>query len=312
MPTFEETGERELVRTIRRILSRPGCPDGLDDDAAVIEQDGKLVACTDSLTFERHMPKGMTYEQFGWMCAAANVSDLASMGARPTGLLMSLNVPKDMDVKDVCDIVSGIDQCAEFAETYVIGGDTKPGNGTVSVTALGSMEGRQPMRRSGARPGDLIAVTGPLGGPVAGFHALENGIDLPDSIASLMVPIPRVEEGIALSASGCVTSCMDLSDGLGTCINTLCSASNAGAVIEWDLLPADGGVKVINERLGIPERDMLLGWGGEYELLFTFDRNDSERLARTGVDYHIIGVMTEEGCLLRRDGKYEGIEDGCY
>ncbi len=313
MPTFREVGERSLIDTIRNIVAREGRPDDLDDDAAIIHMPkGDLVACTDALTFERHMPEGMTYEQFGWMCAAANVSDLASMGARPTGLLMSLNVPLDMDIRDICDIVSGIDQCAEFAETYVIGGDTKPGNGTVAVTALGTMDDRLPMTRRGARVGDLIAVTGPLGGPAAGFHALKNGIDLPDSVASLVTPIPRVEEGILLSETGLVSSCIDLSDGLSTCVNTLCSTSKVGAVLEWDLLPKDPGVEVINRELGIPEQDMVMGWGGEYELVFTFDRKDTDRLRETGVEFHIIGVITEKGCLLRRDERYEEIENGCY
>jgi thiamine-monophosphate kinase len=313
MPTFEEVGERALVGMIRGIVAREGCPDGLDDDAAVLPMpSGDVVVCTDSLTFDRHMPEGMTYEQFGWMCGAANVSDLASMGARPTGLLASMNVPVSMDVADICDIMSGIDQCAEFAGTYVVGGDTKPGNGTVAVTAIGSMEGRRPMTRSGARTGDVIAVTGPLGGPAAGFHAVANGIELKESVDCLMEPIPRVEEGIALAESGLVTSCMDLSDGLSTCVNTLCRASRVGAIIEWDLLPMEEGVRVINKTLGISEKDMVMDWGGEYELLFTFDRRDIDAMTDTGVDFHIIGLVTDNDCLLHRDEKYEVIGDGRY
>jgi thiamine-monophosphate kinase len=313
MATFREIGERGLVDMIRRTVLRDGSPDALTDDASVLPRgSGDLVVCMDALTFERHMPKGMTYEQFGWMAAAANVSDLASMGARPTGLLASMNVPVSMDVADICDIMSGIDQCAEFAGTYVVGGDTKPGNGTVAVTAIGSMEGRRPMTRSGARTGDVIAVTGPLGGPAAGFHAVANGIELKESVDCLMEPIPRVEEGIALAESGLVTSCMDLSDGLSTCVNTLCRASRVGAIIEWDLLPMEEGVRVINKALGIPEKDMVMDWGGEYELLFTFDRKDLDAIADTDVQFHIIGLVTEDECMLHRDERYEVIGDGRY
>ena len=162
MATFREVGERGLVEMIRRTVLRDGCPDALTDDASVIRPtSGDLVVCMDALTFERHRPKGMTYEQFGWMAAAANVSDLASMGARPKGLLASLNVPEDMDVQDICDIMSGIDQCAEFGGTYVVGGDTKPGTGTVAVTAIGDMEGRKPMTRACARPGDVLSIFHP-------------------------------------------------------------------------------------------------------------------------------------------------------
>ena len=312
MTTFGEVGERKLVDMIRRTVLREGSPDSLSDDACVLSTGDRTVVCMDALTFERHMPKGMTYEQFGWMAAAANVSDLASMGARPTGLLASLNVPLDMDVQDICDIMSGIDQCAEFGGTYVVGGDTKPGTGTVAVTAIGDMEGRKPMTRACARPGDVIALTGPVGGPAAGFHAIENGIDLPDSVASLVTPIPRVEEGIALSATGKVTSCIDLSDGLSTCINTICKESGVGAVIEWELIPADEGVSVIHEKLDIPEKDMLMDWGGEYELLLTFDRKDLDELTAAGVDFHMIGIITEDEALLHRDEKYEVIGDGRY
>lgn len=313
MPTFGDIGEKAMVDMIRDTVTREGSPDGLGDDAAVIRvPSGDLVACTDALTFERHMPKGMTYEQFGWMCAAANVSDLASMGARPVGLLASMNVPVSMDVNDICDMASGIDQCAEFAETFVIGGDTKPGNGTVAVTALGVMDGRRPMTRDGARVGDMVAVTGPLGGPAAGYYAIENGIDLPDSVEKLMVPIPRVEEGIRLAESGLVTSCMDLSDGLATCLNTLCRASGVGVTVEWGFIPADEGVKKVSEATGIPEEKMLIGWGGEYELVFTFNGSDLNALTDLGIEFHIIGVVTEKGCLLHRDEKYEAMEDGCY
>lgn len=312
MTTFREVGERGLVDMIRRTVLREGSPDSLTDDACVLSTGDRSAVCMDALTFERHMPKGMTYEQFGWMAAAANVSDLASMGARPTGLLASLNVPLDMDVQDICDIMSGIDQCAEFGGTYVVGGDTKPGTGTVAVTAIGDMEGRKPMTRSCARPGDVVALTGPVGGPAAGFHALEGGIDLPDSVASLYTPIPRVEEGIALSATGKVTSCIDLSDGLSTCINTLCRESGVGVVIEWELIPADEGVAIVSERMGIPEQDMLMGWGGEYELLFTFAREDLDAIMDSGVDFHMIGIITEDEVLLHRNEKYEVIEDGRY
>lgn len=313
MSTFGESGEREVIDRIRSVFRRPECPDELIDDAAIITHPTRdVVACMDSLSFDRHMPKGTRFDEFGWMCASANLSDLASMGARPSGLLVSFNMPLGMDVGDIVSIANGIDQCAEFAETYVIGGDTKPGDGTVCITALGCMEGRKPMTRKGAREGDVIAVTGSLGGPAAGFHALEKGIPLKDAIDSLRVPIPRVEEGLALSETGLISSCMDLSDGLSTCINTLCRESNVGAIVDWDLIPKHEGVSEIHDRFGIPEKDMVMDWGGEYELLFTFDRNDIDELTETGVEFHMIGLITDDGCLLHRDEKYEEIGYGGY
>ena len=311
MTSFGDTGERPAIQAIRGVIRGNGGP---DDDASLLGvPGGELAVCTDSVSFERHKPRGMTFEQFGWTAAAVNLSDLAAMGARPVGVMASLMLPEDTEMSDVEAVMSGFDQCAEFAGTEVIGGDTKPGPGVVSGTALGLMEGRRPMTRKGASAGDLIAVTGPLGGPAAGFDALRRGYDSPDCVFSLYVPIPRVEEGIALSGTGKVTSCMDLSDGLSTALNTLCRINGLGAAVEWDLIPRADGVDETVEALGLSDEETVMDWGGEYELLFTFNREDLEAIRATDVDFCIIGVMTDDGgVMLRRDGEYRVVGDGTY
>lgn len=310
MSSLKEVGERQLIRNIRSFI-RKDDTEGTEDDAAVMK-DGTVV-CSDIVTFERHMPKGMTYEQFGWTAAAVNFSDLAAMGARPTGLITSLALPSDMDEKDLYDIVSGLDQCAEFCDTYIIGGDTKPGPGVISCTALGTMDDRTPMLRSGANVGDIIAVTGSLGGPAAGFHAVENDIDAKEAIFSLMVPAPLVEEGIALSSTGKVTSCMDLSDGLATALNTICSQSGCGANIIWQFLPEGPCVNEMCEALALSKEDMMLSWGGEYELVFTFAKDDLQAIQGSGVEFSMIGQITdEEGVYLINDDERRKIENGLY
>lgn len=314
MTSFGDLGERQTVEMIRNLLNREGSPDGRKDDAALIEIGSEtLVVSTDCITFDRHRPKGMSFEKFGWMAAAVNFSDIASMGATPVGFLSAMTVPEDFDVDSIAEIVSGIDQCAEFSNTHVIGGDTKPGHGSVCGTALGIMEGRTPMKRDGARLGDVIAVTGLLGGPAAGFHSVENSLGLEDAEFSLMTPIPRVEEGIALSDSGVISSCIDLSDGLSTALNTLCEASGKGCIVEWDLLPVHDDVYKVNEKLDIPLKSMVMDFGGEYELLFTFDRKDTELLNEMGIQFHIIGIITDgKDVVLRRDEKYQKVENGIY
>ena len=311
MAKFGETDEREMISMIRGCIRAAPC--ATDDDAAVmpIGRDD-LVVCTDSVTFERHMPEGMTYEQFGWMAAAVNMSDLAAMGATPIGVVSALLLPKDMETSQVCEIMTGVDECAEFCNCHIVGGDTKPGNGVASVTAFGVMEGRKPMTRKGARVGDVIAVTGDLGTAAAGFLALANKFDMPDAVSALCAPIPRVEEGIALSSSGLVSSCIDLSDGLATALNTICSMNGCGAIVEWDLLPKSQYVDEVCSRLGVPDRELTIGWGGEYELLFTFDRNDAESLYELGVEFSMIGLITENDVVLHRDEKYEALGYGCY
>ncbi|MDR1955091.1 MAG: thiamine-phosphate kinase [Candidatus Methanoplasma sp.] len=294
MVSLGELGERELVEGIRNIIRLPpGLGPG--DDSAVIPNIGRdIVACVDGITFERHFPKGMTYEEFGWMAAAVNISDLASMGAVPIGLLAGLTMPADLDVRSLYDIMLGMDICAESYGAYIYGGDTKFGSGGVSCTAIGTLEGRSPMLRSGARPGDIIAVTGSLGSAAAGFYAAENGLEGLVSSSPLMTPVPRVDEGVALAASGAVTSCIDLSDGLAEGARSICNASKVGMNIHMTFLPEGEGVETVFSELGIPKKEMMLYWGGDYELLFTFDKSKMETLYSYDVDFSVIGIVTND------------------
>lgn len=310
MARIGDIGERQLIEDFRSFI-RPEGMIGPGDDAAVIENG--TVVTTDVVTFDRHFPAGMSYEQFGWYAAAVNFSDLAAMGARPIGFLAALALPLDLEAQAAYDIMSGIDQCCEFCSTGIVGGDTKTGPGIVAGTALGTMDGRPPMRRSGARPGDIVAVTGPVGGPAAAFIALEKGLEAPEAKEALYVPIPRVEEGVAMAKSGAVTSCMDLSDGLGTALNTICSASGVGIDVELDFIPRGPCVDEMAEASGRPAKDLLLGWGGEYELLFTADRERLDRLYDAEVEFSIIGMVNDSGRpSLVEDGKRSVIPYGEY
>ncbi|NLL94751.1 MAG: thiamine-phosphate kinase [Thermoplasmatales archaeon] len=314
METFGTLGERGLIERIRATARPPPPPGRLDDDAVDV---AGVIACVDSVTFERHMPPGMSYGEFGWMAAAASLSDLAAMGARPTGILAAMLLPPGMPVGDVLDIVGGMDRCAESCGTHLYGGDTKPGAGSVSVTALGDMENREPMARSGAREGDAVAVTGPLGGPAAGFECLRNGWDpvggLKDAVASLYSPVPRIDWGVLLSGSGAVTSCIDLSDGLATAANAVCDASGVGMLFEASFLPEGPGVAVASGRLGVPAAELMTSFGGEYELMFTFPRERLENIHSSGVPFHVVGYVDGgDGARLSLDGEERRLEHGRY
>ena len=316
MAALGEVGERELVDRIRGIVRpRSGRTAlGPGDDAAVVRCGGDTVVSTDVLTAGRHFPKGMTFEQFGWTAAAVSFSDIASMGARPVGFLPAVTAPEGTEEMELYDLMSGIDQCCEFCEADVLGGDTKFGPLAVAGTAIGDMEGRKPMTRSGARPGDILAVTGELGKAAAGFLAVENGYpEYDDSIFSLMTPVPRWEEGIGLASSGIVTSCMDLSDGLGNACRTVCSASHVGMEIEWEFLPIG---EEVEEVCGLCRKDMketVVRWGGEYELLFSFDRAGIQKLYDAGVMFSIIGAVTDGTVPYLCDGEQRSeMQDGLY
>ena len=310
MTRISEIGERGLIEDFRTFL-RTGADVGPGDDAAVIG--GDLVVTSDMVSFDRHMPAGMTFEQFGWYSAAVSFSDLAAMGARPIGFLASLGLPGDLDAQMAYDIMSGIDQCAEFCDTFVVGGDTKPGPGIVAGTALGRMEGRKPMLRSGAKAGDLLAVTGPLGAPAAALLAMDHGLEAPDAMSCLCLPVPKVEEGIALASSGRVTACMDLSDSLGTALNTLCEASHVSIEVYPDFVPLGPDVERVAELTGTPTDDLVFGCGGEYELLFTVGRDGLDALYSTDVEFTVIGKVAEGGRPYKvRPGKTEEVGYGTY
>lgn len=307
MTSLGEIGERQLVDNIRSII-RPRSKDtliGPGDDAAVVKgiSDGSVVISTDVVTKTRHFPKTMTYEQFGWTAAAVNFSDIASMGARPLGFLPAVTIPESEDESALYDIMSGIDQCCELCGTDVVGGDTKFGELAVAGTAFGTMDGRKPMTRRGAQPGDIVAVTGTLGSPAAGYYALENGIEAEDQIFSLMVPVPHIEDGIRLSGTGVIHSCMDLSDGLSNAACTICEMSRVGMEIEWEFLPIDDGTKEILEQCGCDPKDTITRWGGEYELMFTFDRKDLQKLYDAGVAFSIIGLVTNDKVPMLSEGE---------
>ncbi len=310
MVQIGDIGERQLIEDFKSFIRKEGRV-GPGDDAAVIGKD--IVVTTDIVTFDRHFPAGMSYEQFGWYAAAVNFSDLAAMGARPIGFTAALALPPTLDSQAAYDIMSGIDQCAEFCGTGIVGGDTKDGPGIVVGTAIGTMDGNAPMLRSGARPGDVVAVTGPLGGPAAGFAAIDNGLEYQEARDTLYMPIPRVAEGMVLASSGVVSSCMDLSDGLATALNTVCAASKVGMDVEFSFLRHESYVDEISEKTGIPLEDLLLGWGGEYELVFTADPNRLKKLYDEEIDFSIIGMVHEgDRPELIRDNERSDIGYGKY
>lgn len=310
MALIADLGERRLIEDFMTFIHPEGMV-GPGDDAAVLNNG--TVASTDIVSFDRHFPAGMTYEQFGWYAAAVSFSDLAAMGARPTGFLAALALPGDLDPQNAYDIMSGIDQCCEYCGTGIIGGDTKPGPGIVTGTALGSMDGRRPMLRSGARPGDLVAVTGPLGGPAAAMLDIEHGLGLDHVRLSLYVPVPRIDAGVDLASTGCVTSCMDLSDGLGTALNTICQASKVGIDVEFDFLPKDEGVIDAAEATGTPVQDLLMDFGGEYELMFTVGKDDLDRIYDLEMEFSVIGMVNDSGraCMIK-DGSRNEVSYGRY
>jgi thiamine-monophosphate kinase len=281
--------EFELIRRIAGIVgtAREGVTVGIGDDAAVLPPD--LVWTCDLLVEDVHFRRHTTsFDDLGWKALAVNVSDVAAMGAVPLGALVGLVVGEGVSAEDVEELYRGLAACATAYGCPVVGGDVSRGPDlSLAVTALGRTP--TPVLRSGAGAGDVLAVTGPLGGSGAGWHLLEGRAALPADVAAHVAarhrrPRPRLAESRTLAAS--VHAMLDVSDGIASDALRLAESSGLAVVVDLDALPLDRGVAEVAAALGL-EPGVLAATGGEdYELLVALDPAD---VARAGVPLHVVG-----------------------
>ena len=242
--TISDLGEFGLIAAIAgRLPAGSGVVLGPGDDAAVLRApDGRVVATTDMVIEGRHFRREWSGPvDVGRKAAARNQADVAAMGARPTAILVAFAGPADLPVDWVLALVDGIAQECATAGAAVAGGDTSGADVvTVAITALGDLAGRPPVTRSGARPGDVVAVTGVLGAAAAGLALLEAGLELTgtgltgpeeDGLAELVTahrrPAPPYREGPRAAEYG-ATSMIDVSDGLVADLGHVAAASSVG------------------------------------------------------------------------------------
>ena len=239
-------------------LERRGLAERIENDVA--ELPGGRVATQDTLVEGVHFRLGWTsWRDLGFKAAAVNLSDLAAAGATPEGLLVSLGTPGDTELEDVLELYEGMRETG----APVIGGDTARAPVVhLSVTALGRSD-RVP-GRGGARPGDVLVVTGPLGASAAGYHALRAGIETPLVRAHRRPPI-RLAEGRELAPRA--HAMLDLSDGLAPDAARLAERSGCRVAIDAGSVPVADGVAEVAERLGLAALELACGFGEDYELL---------------------------------------------
>ena len=263
--------DRALLNMIRGIVGEKET----EDDCSVISLgDQYLVSTTDMLHETTDFPEGMTDFEIGWMSAAVTLSDIASMAAVPADLLMAVGLDRP---DRLVGITEGAAACCRSVGARLAGGDIDHHTElTIVSTAFGFVRRDRILRRSGARPGDLVCVTGTPGRAEAGLKGD------PRFWKSLITPIPRVREGIAFSEGG-ATAMMDLSDGLALSLSDLGRASGVGFSLEPDSFPL---IPDISEAV-----DLFLFGGGDFELLVTIP---PDRLPVSGVESTVIGVVTED------------------
>jgi thiamine-monophosphate kinase len=319
-----EIGERALIAHIAKLLPKPGnaIVEGVgEDDCAVLDIVGEeyLLITTDMLHRKTDFPLQMGGWQIGWMSVAVNLSDLASKGARPLGILMAMGIPQDAELDFIEDIVKGMNDCAARFGTQIIGGDTDSHDElTLAGTALGLVKKELLIRRRGAKEGDLACVTGTLGKAGAALLALKtpylntgtNKISVNSGILkALFEPFPRINEGIALAESRSVTSMMDISDGLALSLHDLSKASGIGFKVYENMLPVLHDVKRLFKGEELLEAAVFTG--GDFELLFTVAPDKLES-ARKACPLTVIGEVIKDGVFIERAGRKEELEARGY
>jgi thiamine-monophosphate kinase len=271
------------------------------DDCAVLRLGDDLwVAATDMLVAGRHFGEWAVPEEVGYKAVAVNVSDVAAMGAVPRFVLASGGAD---DAETTLRCMEGVLRACEEFGAYPLGGDTTRAAAlTVDVAILGQLA-HAPVLRSGARPGDLLAVTGELGASAAGLLALQRGDTEPERLVKKHLhPEPRVTLGRTAARLG-AHAMIDLSDGLASDVRHLCQKSVVGCRISLDLLPIAGDTR---EYLCSIDRDpqILAATGGEdYELLISAPEDLVKALAKLDVPVTVIGETAQEEVIFLRNGE---------
>jgi thiamine-monophosphate kinase len=303
--TVGELGEFALIDAITaRLTTSSAVLLGPGDDAAVIAApDARVVASTDLLVDGRHFRRAWSEPaDVGHRAAAANLADIAAMGAVATALLVGLAVPADLPTAWVTALADGLhDECIT-AGAVIVGGDiARSDTLVISVTALGSLEGRDAVTRAGAVPGDLVAVAGRLGWAAAGLAVLRRGFRSPRVLVDAhRRPAPPYVEGPRAAALG-ATAMTDVSDGLVADLGHLASASEVSIEISSDAFHVPQEFQDTARALNADPLAWLLAGGDDHALVATFPPDVDLPMA-----WSVIGRVVEGAGVVVDGQPYDG------
>lgn len=325
--TVGDIGEFGMIQRIRDLLGTPSerVFVGIGDDAAVLEPSGKaLVVTTDMLLEDVHFRLDwIGPADLGYKSIAVNVSDIAAMGGKPLAAFVSIALRPNTLVSFVDDLYEGaMEACSKFG-LDIAGGDTSRGRKTViGVTVVGEADKALVRKRSDAKPGDSIFVTGALGASAGGLRILEG--DVPDYavdeakalIAAHRRPIPRIDAAVAAAGAGC-RAIEDISDGLAAELAHIAEASQVGVRIRAESIPLAAGVREAAAFLGEDPVDFALHGGEDYELVLTAPAEAVSGILnaveKTGVILTEIGeIISERSLLISEGGKESRLEAAGY
>lgn len=292
MISIGELGEFGLIARVTARLSLGNSTSvGPGDDAAVVTAaDGRVVATTDLLVDGRHFRRDWsTPYDVGRKAAAQNLADIAAMGAAPTALLVGLAAPPELPAFWAERFADGLADECDLVGAGVVGGDIVRSDVLLlAVTALGDLQGRAPVLRSGARPGDVVAVCGRLGWAGAGLAALRKGFRSPRVVVDAhRRPQPPYAAGPAAAVGG-ATSMIDVSDGLVADLGHVAAASAVRIELTRAGFDVASPVAEVASALGVDPFDWILGAGEDHALAATFPSSVS-----LPQGWRAIGMVTE-------------------
>ena len=307
---LRDLGEFEFIERVRRRFGGPVRPGetGIGDDGAVLRPPrGRVVLSTDLLVEGTHFDfRYFLPEELGWRALMANLSDLAAMGASPVCYLVALAAPPDTPVRVLDGIFRGMARAARPSGIRLMGGDTCRGESVVlSLSVVGTASPGQEVRRGGARPGDLLFVTGEPGWSYLGLRLLSNGRPRSpkgwrrEAIRRHLTPVARWKEGILAAKSGAVSAMIDLSDGLVPDLSHMLERGGMGAVLDEKAFRMSPRFRKAAEELGEDAVAAYLAGGEDYELLMAVRPGRREAFARAARSFPAgalpIGAVTKRG-----------------
>jgi thiamine-monophosphate kinase len=281
--------------------SAPGIHLGIGDDAAVSQLPGQqlLVQTIDTLIAGRHFPRSATARDIAYKALSVNVSDLVAMGAQPWTFLLALTLP-DEDEEFLQGFSDGLFEAAEDYSIELVGGDTCRGALSITIQANGLVPESAYLRRSGARPGDQVVVSGPIGLAALGLAVEQDGLELDPALAQRCLRAlhrPRARTDLIQILRNHATAAIDVSDGLLADLGHILKSSGVGASIDLAALGLDAWfTRHAAETLA-------LTGGDDYQVVFTVARHDMPALqvdlTRLGLDLRVIGQIVDHGFELR-------------
>jgi thiamine-monophosphate kinase len=309
---LKDLGERKIIDLLETGQHNK---EGKDDCALLKTGNSYIMLSTDIITRETHIPEGAKPFLSGKFFAALNLSDIAAMAGIPIGFLVSLSVSPEYDIEYLEEFYRGINFELGKFNASILGGDTKEGyDFTASGTVIGKQVPELIRRRSDIAPGQCLMVTNTLGSAGAGYIFYKYGMNKQLGIQKMLDIEPRINEAIKISQAG-ARFMMDLSDGVYASIYQMSMDYGIGFKIYGDKIPVDASVKTAASISGFSINDIALSFGGDYELLFTVEKQRmnsfTDAMANAGIAVHCIGE-TYIGENVIYDGKWIPVNNTGY